>query len=110
MTFRPPIKGSDHCPVYIDLKNSITTDSGETLLLRGQLMMLPVGTKKGLLAFVRSIGRSVRKNKPYCPPSSRGNRPLYQALLFPNRALNPRVNLIQWAYLAIRSRPSLPLA
>jgi AP endonuclease-2 len=40
------IKGSDHCPVYIDLKDFITTDSGETLYLRDQLMMPAVGTRK----------------------------------------------------------------
>ncbi|WVQ74204.1 exodeoxyribonuclease III [Cryptococcus sp. DSM 104548] len=33
----PKIYGSDHCPVYIDLHESITLPSGETLLLRDQL-------------------------------------------------------------------------
>jgi AP endonuclease 2 len=40
------IKGSDHCPVYIDLKDSITTDSGESLLLRDLLMMPVIGSRK----------------------------------------------------------------
>ncbi|ODN94694.1 exodeoxyribonuclease III [Cryptococcus wingfieldii CBS 7118] len=33
----PKVYGSDHCPVYIDLHESITLPSGETLHLRDQL-------------------------------------------------------------------------
>jgi AP endonuclease-2 len=31
---QPSIKGSDHCPIYIDLRESITLESGEELLLK----------------------------------------------------------------------------
>ncbi|CAL1715394.1 unnamed protein product [Somion occarium] len=31
---QPSLKGSDHCPIYIDLHDEITLDSGETLALR----------------------------------------------------------------------------
>ncbi|KAI6009672.1 DNase I-like protein [Pisolithus marmoratus] len=31
---QPPIKGSDHCPIYIDLHDEITTDDGRKLCLR----------------------------------------------------------------------------
>lgn len=31
---QPSLKGSDHCPIYIDLHDEITTESGETLRLR----------------------------------------------------------------------------
>ncbi|EKM50195.1 uncharacterized protein PHACADRAFT_153651 [Phanerochaete carnosa HHB-10118-sp] len=31
---QPSVKGSDHCPIYIDLHNEITLDCGETVKLR----------------------------------------------------------------------------
>jgi AP endonuclease-2 len=31
---QPSIKGSDHCPVFVDLHDEITTDAGEKLVLR----------------------------------------------------------------------------
>lgn len=31
---QPSVKGSDHCPIYIDLHDEITLDSGETVKLR----------------------------------------------------------------------------
>src|SRR5258706_16468655 len=43
---KSPITASNHCPVKIILKNLITADSGETVLLREQLMMPSIGTKK----------------------------------------------------------------
>ncbi|KAI9062637.1 DNase I-like protein [Trametes sanguinea] len=30
----PSLKGSDHCPIYIDLREELTLDSGETIKLR----------------------------------------------------------------------------
>ena len=36
---QPTIKGSDHCPVYIDFYDEITTESGETILLKDALKM-----------------------------------------------------------------------
>ena len=30
---QPSIKGSDHCPVFVDLYDEITTDAGEKLVL-----------------------------------------------------------------------------
>jgi AP endonuclease 2 len=36
---QPSLKGSDHCPIYIDLHDEITTDAGETLSLRDILLM-----------------------------------------------------------------------
>lgn len=37
---QPSLKGSDHCPIYIDLYDEITTDTGERLFLRD---VLPAG-------------------------------------------------------------------
>lgn len=37
---QPSLKGSDHCPIYIDLHDEITTDTGERLFLRD---VLPAG-------------------------------------------------------------------
>ncbi|KZS94518.1 DNase I-like protein [Sistotremastrum niveocremeum HHB9708] len=34
---QPSVKGSDHCPVYIDLHDQIELESGQTLLLRDAL-------------------------------------------------------------------------
>ncbi|KAG1901821.1 Endonuclease/exonuclease/phosphatase [Suillus fuscotomentosus] len=34
---QPSLKGSDHCPIYIDLHDEITTDAGERLFLRDVL-------------------------------------------------------------------------
>ena len=34
---QPSLKGSDHCPIYIDLHDEITTDAGERLSLRDML-------------------------------------------------------------------------
>ncbi|KAG1752308.1 Endonuclease/exonuclease/phosphatase [Suillus paluster] len=34
---QPSLKGSDHCPIYIDLHDEITTDTGEKLFLRDVL-------------------------------------------------------------------------
>ncbi|KAI0358310.1 DNase I-like protein [Trametes cingulata] len=31
---QPSLKGSDHCPIYIDLRDEITLESGETIKLR----------------------------------------------------------------------------
>lgn len=36
---QPSIKGSDHCPVFVDLHDEITTDAGETLVLRDLMHM-----------------------------------------------------------------------
>lgn len=36
---QPSLKGSDHCPIYIDLHDEITTDAGERLSLRDVLPM-----------------------------------------------------------------------
>jgi AP endonuclease-2 len=36
---QPSLKGSDHCPIYIDLHDEITTDAGEQLFLRDILPM-----------------------------------------------------------------------
>ncbi|KAG2140031.1 Endonuclease/exonuclease/phosphatase [Suillus cothurnatus] len=36
---QPSLKGSDHCPIYIDLHDEITTDAGEQLFLRDVLPM-----------------------------------------------------------------------
>ncbi|OJA15578.1 hypothetical protein AZE42_09003 [Rhizopogon vesiculosus] len=36
---QPSLKGSDHCPIYIDLHDQITTDTGERLSLRDVLLM-----------------------------------------------------------------------
>jgi len=36
---QPSLKGSDHCPIYIDLHDEITTDTGERLFLRDVLPM-----------------------------------------------------------------------
>lgn len=38
----PTIKGSDHCPVYVDLHDSITLPSGEILTLREAMRMPPL--------------------------------------------------------------------
>ena len=35
----PSLKGSDHCPIYIDLHDEITLDSGKTLTLREAMKM-----------------------------------------------------------------------
>ncbi|KAG2136066.1 Endonuclease/exonuclease/phosphatase [Suillus bovinus] len=43
---QPSLKGSDHCPIYIDLHDEITTDAGERLFLRD---VLPInGTREDL--------------------------------------------------------------
>lgn len=39
---QPDVFGSDHCPVWVDLKESIVNEQGETLVLR-DLMNLPSG-------------------------------------------------------------------
>jgi AP endonuclease 2 len=36
---QPSIKGSDHCPVFVDFKDEITTDTGERLVLRNLMHM-----------------------------------------------------------------------
>ncbi|KAG1841234.1 Endonuclease/exonuclease/phosphatase [Suillus subalutaceus] len=36
---QPSLRGSDHCPIYIDLHDEITTDAGERLFLRDVLPM-----------------------------------------------------------------------
>jgi AP endonuclease-2 len=36
---QPSIKGSDHCPVFVDLYDEITTDAGEKLVLRDLVHM-----------------------------------------------------------------------
>lgn len=36
---QPSLKGSDHCPIYIDLHDEITSDAGEQLFLRDVLPM-----------------------------------------------------------------------
>lgn len=36
---QPSIKGSDHCPVFVDLHEEITTDTGERLVLRERVHM-----------------------------------------------------------------------
>ena len=36
---QPSIKGSDHCPVFVDLHDEITTDAGEKLVLRDLMHM-----------------------------------------------------------------------
>jgi AP endonuclease 2 len=36
---QPSIKGSDHCPVFVDLHDEITADAGEKLVLRDLLHM-----------------------------------------------------------------------
>jgi len=36
---QPSIKGSDHCPVFVDLHEEITTDTGERLVLRDVMHM-----------------------------------------------------------------------
>ncbi len=36
---QPSIKGSDHCPVFVDLHDEITTDAGEKLVLRDLVHM-----------------------------------------------------------------------
>lgn len=36
---QPSIKGSDHCPVFVDLHDEITTDAGEKLVLRELMHM-----------------------------------------------------------------------
>ncbi|KAI9464803.1 DNase I-like protein [Russula earlei] len=35
----PSIKGSDHCPIFVDFHDEITTDRGEKLVLRDQMQM-----------------------------------------------------------------------
>jgi AP endonuclease 2 len=42
---QPSIKGSDHCPVFVDLHNEITTESGQKLVLR-DLMHMSVDAAK----------------------------------------------------------------
>jgi AP endonuclease 2 len=39
------IKGSDHCPIFVDLHDEITTDAGEKLVLR-DLMNMGAGSAK----------------------------------------------------------------
>ena len=36
---QPSIKGSDHCPVFVDLHDEITTDAGQNLVLRELMHM-----------------------------------------------------------------------
>ncbi|TDL23804.1 DNase I-like protein [Rickenella mellea] len=36
---QPSLKGSDHCPVFIELHDEITTETGETLTLRNAMKM-----------------------------------------------------------------------
>lgn len=38
---QPTLKGSDHCPIYIDLREEITLDSGETVTLRDAMKQSP---------------------------------------------------------------------
>ena len=38
---QPALKGSDHCPIYIDLRDEITLDSGETITLRDAMRQTP---------------------------------------------------------------------
>ena len=38
---QPSLKGSDHCPIYIDLHDEITLESGETLSLRDAMKQTP---------------------------------------------------------------------
>ncbi|KAI0718087.1 Endonuclease/exonuclease/phosphatase [Cerioporus squamosus] len=38
---QPSLKGSDHCPIYIDLRDEITLESGEILSLREAMKQTP---------------------------------------------------------------------
>ncbi|TBU30541.1 Endonuclease/exonuclease/phosphatase [Dichomitus squalens] len=38
---QPALKGSDHCPVYVDLRDEITLASGETIALRDAMKQTP---------------------------------------------------------------------
>ena len=42
---QPSIKGSDHCPVFVDFHDEITTEAGEKLVLR-EMMHVHVGVKR----------------------------------------------------------------
>jgi len=43
---QPSIKGSDHCPVFVDLHDEITTESGEKLVLRDLMHMSADAAKR----------------------------------------------------------------
>ncbi|KAH9066513.1 Endonuclease/exonuclease/phosphatase [Lactarius vividus] len=43
---QPSIKGSDHCPVFVDLHDEITTDAGEKLVLRDLMHMREDAAKR----------------------------------------------------------------
>jgi AP endonuclease 2 len=43
---QPSIKGSDHCPVFVDLHDEITTESGEKLVLRDLMYMSADAAKR----------------------------------------------------------------
>ena len=43
---QPSIKGSDHCPVFVDLHDEIITDAGENLVLRELMHMGTDGAKR----------------------------------------------------------------
>ncbi|KAG6332090.1 hypothetical protein ID866_7000 [Astraeus odoratus] len=51
---QPSIKGSDHCPIYIDLHDEITTDDGRKLCLRD---VMPSPTRDGVAALPRIAAR-----------------------------------------------------
>jgi AP endonuclease 2 len=42
---QPSIKGSDHCPIFVDFHDEMTTDAGERLVLR-DLMHVREGAAK----------------------------------------------------------------
>ncbi|KAI9440385.1 Endonuclease/exonuclease/phosphatase [Lactarius indigo] len=43
---QPSIKGSDHCPVFVDFHDEITTDAGEKLVLRDLMYMREDAAKR----------------------------------------------------------------
>ncbi|KAI9464466.1 Endonuclease/exonuclease/phosphatase [Lactarius psammicola] len=43
---QPSIKGSDHCPVFVDFHDEITTDAGEKLVLRDLMHMREDAAKR----------------------------------------------------------------
>ncbi|KAH9175883.1 Endonuclease/exonuclease/phosphatase [Lactarius sanguifluus] len=43
---QPSIKGSDHCPVFVDFHDEITTDAGERLVLRDLMHMRKDAAKR----------------------------------------------------------------
>ncbi|KZV98785.1 DNase I-like protein [Exidia glandulosa HHB12029] len=47
---QPLVKGSDHCPVYVDLHDEIVAESGERLVLRDAMKQTPVPRKPPRIA------------------------------------------------------------